>query len=302
MNKQAQPVKQAQSVFLENAVISDRHIVDTLIAERCPTFASHFTWPVVRPILYKLLGYRKAREMADTLDALSGLESFGYMSRRLNLSLSINRLDRVPASGRLVVAVNHPTGLADGIAVWDGLREVREDIVFLANADAVRVNPRFQDVIIPVEWVEGKRSPAKTRETLKRAAAAFEQEKCVVIFPSGKLAWKVDGVLTEKTWFPTVVSLARKYEAPLLPLNLHATNSALFYFLSRLNGELRDITLFHELLNKHGDKFELTFGKLISGDQLTGDSAEIAEALRHFVSQTLGKNEDADFTPEKKCG
>ncbi|MCH2457894.1 MAG: acyltransferase, partial [Henriciella sp.] len=113
------------------------------------------------------------------------------------------------------------------------------------------------------EWVADKRSPAKTRETLKRASEAFEAEKCVVIFPSGKLAKKVDGVLTEQAWFPTVVSLARKQGAPIVPMNVRAENSRLFYRLSEINGELRDITLFHELLNKKQARFELTHGKTI---------------------------------------
>ena len=88
---------------------------------------------------------------------------------------------------------------------------MRNDIIFFANADAIRVNPKFEDVIIPVEWVMEKRSPAKTRETLKRAGEAFAEEKCIVIFPSGRLARKEGDRLIEKDWFSVITSYSIHY-------------------------------------------------------------------------------------------
>jgi len=285
-----------RSAFLTDVVASDEHIVDTLIKERCPSFVDHWTWPVSRPLLYSLLGYRKARRMADHLMTLNGRDSFDYLADELEFNMTVEAIERMPKTGRLVVAANHPTGLADGVAVWEVLKQVRQDIVFFANADAMRVNPRFGDAMIPVEWVLDKRSPAKTRETLRLAKEAFVEEKCIVIFPSGKLAKKVDGVLTEQDWFPTVVSLARKHKAPILPLNLLAANSALYYFFSKLNGELRDITLFHELLNKKGSKFEMTFGPLIDHARLDGDATALTEALKDYVSYELAKAPTLEFS------
>ena len=45
------------------------HIVDQLIEERAPKLAASSLWPMVRPLLYKILDYRKARSMADTIAA-----------------------------------------------------------------------------------------------------------------------------------------------------------------------------------------------------------------------------------------
>ncbi len=285
------------SAFLDAEKNNDQHIVDTLIEERCPQLRSSWSWPLVRPVLYKMLGYSRARALADTIMQLHGRDSFDPLSAQLDFSLDIEGLERLPDSGRVIIAANHPTGLADGVAVWDLLKQIRQDIIFFANADAIRVNPRFQDVIIPVEWVAEKRTPAKTRETLKRAGQAFSEEKCVVIFPSGRLAKKEDGRLVEKEWFSTVVGLARKQNAPILPLNLDAWNSWLFYFFSELNGELRDITLFHELLNKRGANVRMTFGQMIQPDQLQGDVNELTEKLKHHVAYDLGRDNTAVFRP-----
>lgn len=287
----------AQPATLFTAGDRGLHIVDELIEERCPRLRASPAWPIARPLLYSLLGYSKARAMADELVQLTGRESFDRLSRQLAFDMSVARIDRLPEKGRCIVAANHPTGLADGVAVWDLLKRKRQDIVFFANADAMRVNPKFEDVIIPVEWVVDKRSPAKARETLRRAAAAFAEEKCVVIFPSGRLARKVNGQMEEKDWFPTVVSLARKQEAPVIPLNLDARNSALYYLFCDLSNELRDITLFHELLNKRGAKIRMTFGEAIPPDRLQGDPASVTEKLKQHVSYRLLTDQDATFQP-----
>ncbi len=298
MTSKTLPAASTQAAFLAELEDSDDHIVDRLIMERCPSFVRHWSWPVIRPLLYSVLGYDKACRTTDYLQTLNGGDSFDHLAEELQVELTLKNIERMPKEGRLVVAANHPTGLADGVAVWDALRRVRRDIVFFANADALRVNPGFSDVLIPVEWVIDKRSPAKTRETLRLAKEAFAEEKCVVIFPSGKLAKKVDGVLTEHDWMPTAVSLARKHKAPVQPLNLRAANSWLYYFFSNVNGELRDITLFHELLNKRGSSFDMTFGPLITPDRLEGDANALTLALREYVASELSDETDRNFSPK----
>jgi putative hemolysin len=278
----------------------DGHIVDILIEERCPSFVRHWTWPMVRPVLYQLLGYRKARRWADEIKQLrSGAECFAYLDRALDLSVSTVGLEKVPSTGRAIVVSNHPTGLADGSIALAALNQVRKDIEILANADACRVNLRFADVIIPVEWVHDKRTIAKTRETLRRASAGFAAGRMLVIFPSGALAQWVGKRLVDKPWHQTAVSLARKNKAPVTPLHIEARNSWLYYRLCDLNKELRDITLFHELLNKQGDRFNLTFGPQIPWEHLTGDPQAVTDHLRAYVEDILPKDPEKPFEPLK---
>lgn len=285
----------APSAFAVARKNTDQHIIDELIEERCPSFVDHWTWPALRPLLLNALGYKTAVRWADEMRDMVGNAPFDYLAGELDMDIKARSIERIPASGRVVVIANHPTGLADGAAVWDVLMRVRKDVMFFANADAVRIVEGFSDTIIPVEWVHDKRSPAKTRETLRLAGDAFAEEKCIVIFPSGKLAKMVNGKLTEQEWFSTAVGLARKKKAPIVPLNIEARNSALYYLFSRINGELRDITLFRELTNKHRAALAMTVGPVIPPEQLAGDVTDIANKLREYVSYQLPGAPDKSF-------
>ncbi|MBX7248607.1 MAG: 1-acyl-sn-glycerol-3-phosphate acyltransferase [Caulobacteraceae bacterium] len=272
------------------------HIVDVLIYERAPHLVRNPLWPLLRPALYAVLGYGPARRMADAVLPLSGEGALDYVADLLALKITTLFADRIPLKGRCVVVCNHPTGIADGVAVFDALRRIRKDAIFFANADALRVSPRLGEAVIPVEWVESKRTREKTRATLLAAKEAFEAERCIVIFPAGRLARRgKDGQLTDPPWAQTAVSLARKYAAPVVPIHVAGPESWLFHFFDRFSQELRDVTLFHEMLNKAGKPFRLTVGRPIPPQRLDIDAAKATYALKAYVERVLPSQPDQEF-------
>lgn len=272
------------------------HIIDVLIAERAPRLSGSPAWPLIRPALYRMLDYGKARRMADHIGPLPGRAALNHISDMLELKVAVRGLERVPPTGRMIAICNHPTGIGDGIAVYDALRAVRPDIRFYANSDAHRVSPGFDEALIPVEWVAAKRTRERTRVTLQLTKEAMEAEQALVIFPAGRLARKgVDGVLKEEPWMASALSIARKYEAPVLPLHLSGPWSTLFHFFHGFSGELRDITLFHELLNKKGRPFSLIVGPLVPWDNLDPDANIATEAMKAYVTQVLPHHPDQPF-------
>lgn len=271
------------------------HIVDTLIAERGQRLVKSPAWPLMRPFLYALLRYGKAISFADDVAHLSGFESFQYMSELLRLRVSARNAERIPASGGFILVSNHPTGIADGVAVFDLLKQRRPDLMVFANRDAVRVNPRFAEMIIPVEWREEHKSKLKTRETLVLTNKAVEEGKVMVLFPSGRIAYWENDRLNERPWKTSAVGLARKYNLPILPVHLGARNSGLFYWFAKWSTELRDMTVFHELLNKKGNQFDFTIGQIIPPDRLDGDINEVTRALEQHTVFALARDGDAVF-------
>ncbi len=265
-----------------------KHIVETLIEERAKTLVKSRFWPLYRSVLYPLLRKADAVRMADAIAPLSGAAAMEHVSSILRLHVCKSGFEHIPASGRVIIASVHPTGIADGVAMYDALKEKRPDLVFFANRDAIRVAPRLSDVVIPVEWVAEKRTRQRSRETLVETKRAFTDERCVVLFPSGRLAFMdEDRKLVEREWLTTVAIFARKYECAIVPAHITARNSRLYYWFWKLNAELRDITLFNELLNKRGQRYDIMFGPAIPPEDLDGDPALVTKALREHAAYDL---------------
>ncbi len=270
------------------AISASPHIVDQLIEERAPhLLGDPLLRPLIRTVLYPVLKYGTAVEMADRIRDMRSRDVFDYVSAMLDLKLVQHGAENIPSNGRFILAPNHPTGIADGFAVFDALKSRRPDMAFFANRDAIRVAPKLDEMVIPVEWVGEKRSRERSRETLRSMVEAFRQDKAIVLFPSGRLARMTDQGLRERPWVSTVISLAQKYDAPVLPLHLSGRNSRLYYLFWRLSDELRDMTLFHELLNKKGREYTMTFGTLIPPTDLDGDPEEVTNKLQAHVEDEL---------------
>lgn len=287
------PTKQlaaALRTYVDVDVDRHHHIVDTLIEERAGRLLDHpLIWQMLRQLIYPLLKYHDAVRIADEVAGLPGFDVFGHVSADLGLRVETEGLEHVPKSGFIFVVANHPTGIADGIAVYDALSSVRPDLCFMANRDAIRVADGLADIIIPVDWRKEYRTKAKTRETVQCLTRAVKEERAIIVFPSGRLAYMTWDGLRERPWLSTAVSLARRYGAPILPLQIDSRNSWLYYALAQISNELRDITVFNELLNKRGAKIGMTFGPPIDPDTLAQDPDLATEQLQTMVENRLLK-------------
>lgn len=229
--------------------------------------------------------------MANDIADKTGLEAFDYFSRLLDLEIKISGIENVPPRGRVIITPNHPAGIADGIAVFDAIKSTRSDMIFVANRDALRVAPGMADIIIPVEWREEERTRRKTVETVRAIRRALESEQLVVLFPSGRLARPTITGLKERPWQITALNLARKSETPVVPMYIKGSNTLFYYAAWYIHTELKDMTLFRELLNKSGQKYEIQIGRKFD---VIDDVTRCTNALRHFVINDL-KQGSLDF-------
>ena len=261
------------------------HIVDTLIEERAVRLMRHpALWEPLKRGLYPLLLYDTARRMVDRVAPMSAEQVFDYVLETLAMDISVTGLDNIPREGLVFVTPNHPAGIADGIAVYDALRRVRSDITFFANRDAIRICPALAEVIVPVEWREEERTRAKARETLRAANRAFGDGRLIVVFPSGRLARPTPVGLWERPWQVTAFALAQKHDAPIVPMHIRGHNSLLYYCFWFLNRELKDMTLFREVVNKRGRSYRIDIGELF---EPCTEPNELAPALRRFVVRDM---------------
>lgn len=276
-----------------------RDRIDPLIEERAPWIyrkGPHIR--VIRGLLHLMLGYDRTVEIGEEIKHLPAIEMMDALSDLIATNVEISGLEYIPETGPAIVVSNHPTGIADGVILWSALRKKRPDLFFFANRDAIRVMPQLSDMIAPVEWREDKRSHGSNRETLTYASNAFKAGRMAVLFPSGRLAKRRGLKLCEREWMPSAAMLARKYKLPVVPLHITARNSALFYLFDALHPTLRDITLFHEVINKAEHTFRLKLDKPIDGGALPKDSAAATQELYRAVMRAGDKGNYSVLIPK----
>ena len=260
--------------------------LDPLIIDRAPWLARPGAWRrPVRRALDKLLDYDRCIALGESLRDEPCERIMTRMAQMIARDVEVSGLENVPRQGPALVVANHPTGIADGIVLHALLAPIRPDLYVFANSDILRVLPQMETLIAPVEWREDRRTRAKTRATMDYVREATERGRLGVIFPSGRLAKRRRLSLHERPWMPSAASIARRFELPVIPVNMRARNSSLFYLFDLLHPTLRDITLFHETLNKDRQPFRVTVGEAISPASLPPRAEIGIETLRAL---TLG--------------
>lgn len=244
----------------------------------------------VRAILHGMLSYDRTVALADEMDTWSGHQIMARMGHMLAREVRMTGKGRIPRHGGALIVCNHPTGIADGIVLYHLLSRIRPDLYFYANSDIIRVVPQLEDMIAPVEWRQDKRSHSKTRETMAFTRKAMDAGRLGIIFPSGRLAKRRGLRLHERPWMTSAAMIARKFEVPVIPVNIRSRNSALFYLFDLIHPSLRDITLFHETLNKARQPFRVTVGEPISPTALQGSAEESIEIMRRATLALGGRH------------
>ncbi|QYK39970.1 MAG: lysophospholipid acyltransferase family protein [Paracoccaceae bacterium] len=258
-----------------------RDRIDPLIAERAPwLFSGRARDRLAFRVLMRMLGYGRTIALAEMMRDLPAAACFDLVADLVARDVEVSGLDHLPRDGGALIVANHPTGIADGVILHRVLSPLRPDLFYYANRDILRVFPQMAGVIAPVEWRAEKRSHQKTRETMEFTRAAMQAGRLGVIFPSGRLAKRVGLRLHERPWMASAATIARKFDVPVVPVHLRARNSALFYLFDLIHPTLRDITLFHEVLNKDTQPFRVTVGTPIAAADLPARADEGIAALR----------------------
>jgi len=239
-------------------------------------------------LLEKLLGFKElnrllgqaARRSSDSAEFLSALvEILGF-----EVKLTGPGKDEYPVEGPVIVASNHPFGGADAIVVSDFAIRGRTDTLCLVNEFIASVKPARQIMIEVNVFDEDAEAKRRNLRSLREVGRHLQKEGQLVLFPGGEVAslsWREKQV-TEPEWPALIGSLARRYQARVIPVFLPGRNSLLFHLLGLVHPFLRSAWLARELLRQQNSTIELRIGCPIEVDpaKTTQDIvAEIREAV-----------------------
>lgn len=209
------------------------------------------------------------------LDAVLEFFNFGYQvsSRTLNL---------IPSEGRVIIVANHPIGSLDGLALLKLVRSVRSDVRIVANDLLTHVEP-IRSLFIPIDNISGKVSH---KAQYINMLAALENEEAIIIFPAGEVSRIRPNGVRDGKWKTGFLRLADKTKAPILPIQVDARNSALFYSLSALYKPLGTMMLVQEMFNKDDKEIAFHIGQPIpwkSVKSLGLDKEQVAARFRKHL-------------------
>lgn len=249
---------------------------------------------IIKP-LDRLIGLHALAAVYGHVHPRAALEggSAASFSRLALEALSISSrvtpadLARIPESGPLIVAANHPLGGADGLLFIDIVSRRRPDLKLLANSWLAAI-PELRSVVIPVDvFAAPGRPPAANTAAIREALRWLKSGGCILTFPAGEVSRLRlrRREVADGPWAASLAALSRRAGAPVVPLHFHDANSWLFQALGQVHPVLRTVMLPREMLRKRRSTVRVRVGTPISPERLArlGDDADAAAFVRACV-------------------
>ena len=237
---------------------------------------------LVQPVLRAAGRWSRLDEVAGFLARNDHLRDFVFVDAALEHLQARQRIDdadlaRIPASGRLLIVANHPSGALDALALLQAVGRVRRDVRIVANDMLLALTP-LAGLLLPVRVIGGKPAPAH----VAAIGAELGRERCVIVFPAGEVSRLTPRGVRDGRWRAGFVRFARRTAAPVLPVRIAARNSALFYGASTLFKPVGSALLAREMFARRKRPITLHVGTPLR----LADEEDTGSAIRR-VRQAL---------------
>jgi putative hemolysin len=241
-------------------------------------FSGKNLWQRLQPI-YKIRElYRRAQQPLNR----SLLENV-LAAMNVEYRVSDSDLERIPVSGPVVVAANHPFGVLDGAILGALLERVRPDVRIMTNVLLSGI-PELREHCIFVDPFGSHASAALNRSGLKQAIAWLRNGGMLAMFPAGEVSHVLlrRMEIADPQWIPSVARLVRLTGAAALPIFFEGRNSVAFQTVGLLHPSLRTAWLLNEFLQQKNRKVEVRVGSVIAAETVrnAGTDRDAAGYLR----------------------
>ncbi|TCV99822.1 lysophospholipid acyltransferase family protein [Biostraticola tofi] len=235
--------------------------------------------------LAKLHHHLKGMDMVEQI-----LDEFS-----LDGELTERCLEQIPSDGPVVIVANHPIGTLDGLALLRAVASVRQDVKVVANRLLSSVSA-LSSLIIPIDNMGSKAS----RSQIALMQEQLSRQGVLILFPAGEVSrLSIKGV-RDGHWHTGFVRLAAKARAPIVPVHISGSNSALFYLTSMIYRPLSTLLLIREMFGHRGNRITLKIGARIpyaSWHDGHSQARELAGRFRRHIYR-LGQGKPGLFRSE----
>lgn len=213
-------------------------------------------------------------EINAFLRASSHLQDHAFCEAIVNyfeIEIDIKGLENIPETGGAILALNHPLGGMDGIALIHALREKRPDVALIVNDLLLNIK-QLSNLFVGIN--KFGRNDGGVRQNIR---SAFEKEQAVIIFPAGMVTRIHYGQIIEPEWKKTFVSYARQLQRPIVPIYIEGRMSKAFYRLNRwrkrvgIKANIEMFLLADEMFKQKKGKITFVVGATLSPQQLPAE-------------------------------
>lgn len=263
--------------------------------------------------LERLSGLQRCRALYAELSARAPADG-DFVERTLqtlgvDASFSPGELERIPASGPLIVVANHPFGAIEGLVLAALLRRRRPDVKILANY-LLQSLPELGELLIPVDPFRRQDSTRRNVRPMRAGLRWLQHGGVLLLFPAGEVSHLqlARGEVTDSPWSLSLARMVRSSGAPVLPIHVPGRNGWLFQLAGLIHPRLRTALLPRELLNKTNKSLPVRIGRLISAARLSaiGEDRSLVEYLRlrtYLLAKAAGPaTARPQQPPPKVCG
>ncbi len=250
-------------------IVTSKEIAKGLKLEKLGFFGTFVGW-----VILKITGLSKVNKVYDKNQHLEGSAFTTAMLAGFNVRFEIPEEDlkRIPKKGAFITVSNHPLGGVDGIILLKLLVEQREDYKIIANFLLHKVLP-MKPYIMPVNPFEDLKSRSSVKGIID-ALRHIKEGHPLGIFPAGEVSTTHNGsIYVDKPWSLGAIKIIKKAQVPVLPIYFHASNSKMFYLLSKISDKLRTLRLPAEMLKLKHKTIYIRIGKpILLKDQTAFDN------------------------------
>ncbi|MEC4117350.1 GNAT family N-acyltransferase [Myroides phaeus] len=245
-------------------LVTAKEVAKAINVDKYGVLGTFSGWMLMKALkittLNKIYDRNKHLENLDFLNAI--LEEF-----QIEFEIDPDELKRLPKKGPYITISNHPLGGIDGILLLKLMQEHDPNFKIVANFLLHRIEP-LKPYIMPVNPFENNKDIKSSVVGLKDTLRHLSDGKPLGIFPAGEVStYQDDRLVVDKPWEEGAIKLIKKANVPVVPIYFHATNSKLFYFLSKINPTLRTAKLPSELLTQKNRVIKIRIGRPISVEE-----------------------------------
>lgn len=263
----SQPENKMQAINLEQVIANK----NPKLAKRIPKFILSY--------LKRIIHVDEINEILAKYGHLEGYDFLDKTLEEMNVSYEILQKENLPASGRFIIASNHPLGGFDGLVLIQAMQRKYGEVRFLVNDILMNLIP-FRSLFVPINKHGGQ-----ARDGARILDEVLGSEMQVLIFPAGLASRKIKGKVVDLEWKKTFISKAAAYQRDIIPVFFEGQNSNFFYRLAAfrkflgLKVNIEMLYLPDETFKRRNSKLRLVVGKPIPYSQFTPDKTQAEWAL-----------------------